>query len=105
MKKKSFATSINTNLEKQMLPRLSLMGYLLMLFSGCALAYAVFFSPYLGNYEEEVLKLPIELETAGFSSEPSIIEEEKISLYMIAAIFAVIGGSCIITAWKKKRAY
>jgi drug/metabolite transporter (DMT)-like permease len=103
MKKSIFRTSVNTELEKQLIPRLNLMGYILILFSGCALFYAILVSPYLASSEEEAIPMPQTMELAGFTTEATtLIEKEKISLYMIAAIFAVVGGSCIVTAWKKK---
>jgi hypothetical protein len=103
-------TPSNHEVEKQLLPRLRLVGTLLIIFSLYAVFYAIFASPYL-QYEEDFLDTPQEMQiSAGPSSTNDtdafmVTERQRLNLYMISSIFLVIGSSCLLYAWKKKIHY
>jgi len=100
-------TPPNHEVEKQLLPRLRLMGILLIIFSLYAVFYAIFASPYL-EYEDDFFETPQEMQISAGPSDLNdsdtfmVTQEQRLNLYMIASIFLVIGSSCLVYAWKKK---
>lgn len=103
MTKKSKKNLLNQALEFQMLPRLKLMGFSLIILGLCSLSYG-YFSKLAPS--ESVL-IPFE-ENSGFTPVENppffLTEEEKFQFYLIALVFGIIGTSCIATAdYKKKK--
>lgn len=85
-------------IEEKLVPRLNLMGYLLLVFSVCALTYGIVTRPniYLPPMEEEGI------EEADLGPDAFDVDGSKINLYFISATFAVVGLGIIVIARKKK---
>jgi hypothetical protein len=73
-------------IEKKLLLRLKGLGLLLLVFSLIAFVYSFF-----PQEEEELL--------SELSEEPP-----PLNIYFVASTFALVGGICIILAWRKKNA-
>lgn len=78
-------------IEKQLIPRLRKLGFILMAFSVVALA-----STLLPEEEQE-------LTVSEESFMPDFEETPPLNMYIVAMIFASVGAGCITIAWKKKK--
>ena len=77
-------------IDKQLIPRLRKLGFMLFAFS--LIAFAASFLP----EAEEELAIDEAALIADFEEPPPL------NMYLIAIIFASVGASCITIAWKKK---
>jgi hypothetical protein len=120
MKNKSFLSkfeelkpkdSLSLDVERKLLPRLKFMGYLMY-----GLALVAFLFAIIVHEETEITPPPPE----GFT-EPERIEAvsghylvseedeleltptEVLNFYVVSVIFVVVGISCFLIAWKKKK--
>ena len=78
--------------EQQLVSRLKWMAGILILCSLCALAYAIFLEDSIAIAPEQEL-LAIEEE----------VIPEVLNYFVVAAIFATVGISCFLFAWKKQK--
>jgi hypothetical protein len=120
MKNKSFLNKfeelkpkvpIHLDVEKKLVPRLKFMGYVMYVLSLIAFAFA-----FTIKEEGEIIQ-PLQ---EGFT-EPEEIEAltgiylmsdddelelgptEVLNFYLVSSIFAVVGTSCFLIVWKKKK--
>jgi hypothetical protein len=77
-------------IEKQLISRLRKLGFILLVFS--VVAFGASFIP---EAEEELA-----INTEDIS--PDFEEPPPLNMYLIAIIFASVGGTCLTIAWKKK---
>ena len=77
-------------IEEQLISRLRKLGFVLFAFSLIALA-----ASFIPEAEEELL---INEEAII----PDFEEPPPLNMYLIAIIFASVGGACLTIAWKKK---
>jgi aryl-alcohol dehydrogenase-like predicted oxidoreductase len=77
-------------IEKQLIPRLQKLGFILLAFS--VFAFGASFMP----EAEEELAMNEE------SLIPDFEEPPPLNMYLIAIVFASVGATCITIAWKKK---
>lgn len=86
-------TSQHEEIEQQLLARLRFMGYLLIVFSCIAFTWSLFIDPpsLIDTAEEMTL-------SSGFTL---LSADNRINMYGAAAIFSVIGATCIILAIKR----
>jgi len=89
---------MNKQIERHLLPRLRLMGFILISFSLLAFGYAIFKSPYPPSPPE--LELDIEQSSLSVSDSPNQL---LLNLYAVSAIFAAVGLTCITIASKRKK--
>ena len=90
-KKKTQKLSI---LDRQLIPRLRFMGYLLICFSIISFAWGLFLV--IGPTSETILD-------AEAASETSLFSNGKVDAFSIFGIFALVGALCIVIANKKQR--
>lgn len=90
--------SKHKSLEQLLLPRLAVLGWLLISF-GCAVFAYSFTLPSAGELSENLEMAAIE--TSG----PSLpVPELKLEIvYLGIVTFFVIGTSCIIFSWRRKK--
>lgn len=84
-------TTSNNELEKQLLPRLRKVGFLIVFFGLLSLAYSLIFSPDLSLAQNP------EIATAGLSSAPV-----SFNLHLVSSVFFIIGSTCLLSTWKRK---
>lgn len=95
--------------EKQLIPRLRFVGLVLLFFSVFSISYSVIDTPYLSTVGIEEKGLPqMEESSLGIDLEPeekdcALTPCETINLFLIAAIFATVGSTCLFIAWKRDR--
>ncbi len=77
-------------IEKQLIPRLRKLGFILIAFSVVAFA-----STFIPEPEQELA-----VSEEGFI--PDFEEPPPLNMYIVAMIFASVGATCITIAWKKK---
>lgn len=86
----------NKTIEKQLLPRLRWLGYLLIFFAFCSFCYALSLEP--PPFQEN---LPTDSEvTSGLSL---LSNDGRINAYSVAAVFTIVGISCMMIAAKRSR--
>jgi hypothetical protein len=120
MKNKSFSnkleelkSSIPTHLdvEKRLLPRLKFMGYLMFAFCFAAFAFALSIkeeeiiapSTQEGLIEPDEMEAVARFELLQDDGELELSPTEVLNFYLVAGIFAVIGTTCFLIAWRKKK--
>jgi hypothetical protein len=95
-------------IEKQLLPRLKNMGFLLFFMALVTVTYAFFSKPYLSTVGlDKELPNSIETEALGpLDGEDTptfmLTSYERINLYFIASVFAGVGAFCFFFFWKKR---
>ena len=97
-----------SEIEKGLLPRLKFLGYLLCIFGLFSLCYAFFSSsaPMDRDSAFDALRAKESFSGVAFEQEtlPFVLTKgERSRLYGIAAIFAVVGTMCVITARRKQK--
>jgi hypothetical protein len=92
------------DIERKLLPRLKLVGYIMYTFCLVSLTYAIVGPgmPELelaaNNYNlTQLAGLPLEEEL------PELPHNEVLNYYLISSVFAVMGTGCFIIAWKKRK--
>ncbi len=82
-------------IEQLLLPRLRVMGYILILFSCIAFIWSLFIDP------PSPIDTPGEMElSSGFTL---LSVDNRINIYGVATIFSVAGAACILFAIKRSR--
>lgn len=92
---------LNKALEKQLFRRFKMLGFVLMTFSVCSLLYAAL-SPPFEPLPIDSLITPEEMELSSGLSPLEPNPKEVLNFYVISGIFALIGVSCILYAWRRK---
>lgn len=100
-------TKADLELEKQLLPRLKFMGYLLAFFSVCSFSYAMLeqsgliLSPvYLA---EEPREFTADLTYTVDKEAEEIMEVRLFNSYVVAIGFLGVATACFISVWKKRK--
>lgn len=83
------------SVERQMLPRLRLMGLILLFFSLCAFVYGLTLDPPSAIDTPEEMQL-----TSGLAL---LSHDGRLNAYGVAGVFTVIGAGCIIIALKRSK--
>lgn len=96
-------------IERQLIPRLKLMGVILLFFGLFSLIYAFFVHPLTSDgiiTEEEFSQESQDVASRVINSLERIDEtpvpEETLNFFGVAIVFSSIGLSCIFIAWKKR---
>jgi len=79
--------------EQKLIPRLKVLGFILMFFSLIAFSYS-----FVPNDPLEEVVVDEEL-MAAFGKPPPM------NMYVVAAVFCSVGATCITIAWRKKNAF
>jgi len=103
--------AINHAIEKQLIPRLKVMGFILFAFSVCSCFYAYFSANYSSPYDTDGFTSPEEMKMASglsFGDDPEsppfeLTAAEKFNFYFVAFVFASVGVGCILLSIKKKK--
>jgi hypothetical protein len=94
----------DTKVDKQLLPRLQFMGYLLLFFSVCAFAYAIMEE--IGLINDTSLSEEL-IASSGISLpdiEPPIVVDIRIfNAYLAGTSFILVGVTSLIYVWKKQK--
>lgn len=80
-------------IEQKLIPRLKILGIILLVFSVIALAYS-----FVPNDPVEEVAADEELLTA-FGQPPPM------NMYLVAAVLGSVGATCITIAWRKKNGF
>ncbi|MBY0528900.1 MAG: hypothetical protein K2P51_01780 [Rhabdochlamydiaceae bacterium] len=88
-------TQEKNEIDQQLLPRLKLMGYILLVFSLCAIGYSFF--------EESSSELT-EVETLEEEFEESL-KVRYFNSYIVASSFITVGSALFLCAWQKQRSF
>ncbi len=92
--------------EKKLLPRLKFMGYVMFTCCAASIAYAIF-APKEQETGPDLAEYPL-VYAAGLplDGDEDLLElspTEVLNFYAIGLIFASVGATCFLTAWKKKK--
>lgn len=94
-------------IEKQLIPRLSFLGGLLIFFGLCSLVYAFYVHPlptidnFIPDTEKQTEWLSLELEEIESDIAKIVTPEEILNFYCVSLIFGSLGLFCLFTSWKK----
>lgn len=97
--------------EKQLIPRLGVLGGLLLFFSVCSLVYGFFVHPFpmtmdsLPQTEMQSEGLALDLVKVGEDKPATLLPEDILNFYFVALVFASIGFFCLFTSWKKRHIF
>ena len=95
-------------IEKQLIPRLSFLGWVLLFFGVCSLIYGFYTHPLssIDNLGAETQKqtewLSLEIEQIESDMAKMVTPEEVFNFYIVSIIFAGLGLFCLFTSWKKR---
>jgi hypothetical protein len=113
MKNKSFLnkleelkskTPAHLEVEKKLLPRLKFMGYLMFGLCLVSFVFALTVNEETPFNSETTAPIPSEIEaTAPFLTEDELTPTAVLNFYVISLVFAVVGASCFLIAWKKAK--
>ena len=93
--------------EKQLIPRLSLLGWILLFFGVCSLIYGFYVHPlpsidnFIPETEKQIESLSLEVEQIESDIAKIVTPEEIFNFYIVSVIFAGLGLFCLFTSWKK----
>jgi hypothetical protein len=90
------------HVEHLLLKRLHFLGWVLIVFGCAAFSYALIARPQDDSDPENALEASYEVESSGPSLEPPPKLRLEI-LYLGICTFWVIGTSCVIFSWRRKR--
>jgi hypothetical protein len=91
---------MNNPIEKDLLPRLRALGFILLFFGILSLGWSLFYSPYPHAAMAQIVEGEESEITAGLSEAS---KERPLNLYIVSAIFSAVGCACLSVTWKKKR--
>ena len=91
-------TSLKHEIERQLLPRLKVLGSILLVFGVGALLYGLIATK--GTSESPIDILEDEMEASGIS-ELEITEVRRDIIYLGTASFFIVGASCLFFAWRR----
>ncbi len=101
---------VHLEIEKKLLPRLKFMGFVMYGLCVVAFTYAAMAQeeiqsvpPKEGLVDPEAIEAVASLETMLEEGELELSPTEVLNFYLVAAIFAAVGTSCFLIAWKKKK--
>ena len=99
MKNKDFSNKVleQAKIERQLLPRLKFMGYVLYVLCICSIAFEAFFPA-----ETLVIEKTIELEAMTLLEEEPTAKE-VLNFYAVASVFALVGFTCMLIVRKKRK--
>ena len=95
--------------EKKLLPRLRFMGYTMFILCVASVAFAIA-APEQPVSEAELMLDHFSSKTnaagASLENDDELLEltpAEVLNYYVIAVVFAIVGGACFFISWKKER--
>jgi hypothetical protein len=91
--------------EKKLLLRLKAMGYVLFVVSAAALAFAIAAPDELEIGPELILENTAGLSLSGDEDLLELSSREVFNYYVVSGIFALVGASCFLIVWKKRKAF
>jgi hypothetical protein len=99
MKNKDFSNKVleQAKVERQLLPRLKFMGYVMYVLCLSSIAFEVFFPQETIEIEKNV-----ELEAMTLLDE-ELNPKEVLNFYAVASVFALVGVACMLIARKKRK--
>jgi ABC-type glycerol-3-phosphate transport system permease component len=121
MKNKSFLSKfeelkpkvpIHLDMERKLLPRLKFMGYVMLVFCLAAFIFAFSFKeeteiigppPQEGFTDPDQTEAVSKIELISEDGQLELNPTEVLNFYLVSFIFAVIGTTCFLIAWKKKK--
>jgi len=117
MKNKSFLSNfeklkanipVHLHTERKLLPRLKFMGYVLYIWCIAALVFAILYSKDSEQSAGLVQENFGNANAAGLSLEndEDLLElnpTEVLNFYAVSFIFALVGTTCFLIAWKKRK--
>jgi hypothetical protein len=116
MKNKSFLSKFTAlkpripehlEVERKLLPRLKFMGYVMYVWCIASLIFAIAIPQEEGNPMVQEASI-IEADAAGFAEDvdkelPIFSSTEVLNFYVVSLIFALVGVSCFLIAWRKQK--
>lgn len=96
------------NVERQLLPRLKFMGYVMSIFCVATFSYALFAS----KGHETGVGIQTQKHTNPDTSGPVLMTDENsaelnpaevLNFYAVSFTFFLVGASCFLIVWKKKK--
>ncbi len=117
MKNKSFLNKfqelkpkvkVQLEVEQKLLPRLKIMGYLMIFLTLIALVFAIL-SPTESTIGPEIETQDFaNLQSSGINigNEEDLLDlnvKDVLNFYMVSFVFALVGASCFLIGWKKKK--
>jgi hypothetical protein len=120
MKNKSFSNKLEElkstapaphEVEKKLLPRLKFMGYVMYALCLVSFSYAIAAKEETetvppsqgGVIDPESTEAVVSLEMLSEEGELELSPTEVLNFYFVALIFAAVGTSCFLIAWKKRK--
>lgn len=100
------SASAKLEIEKKLLPRLKFMGYVMFACCTASIAYAIFAprEPEMGFDAQDFPTVHAAgLQLGGDEDPLELSPTEILNFYIVGLIFASVGASCFLTAWKKKK--
>ncbi len=103
---------IHLDVERKLLPRLKFMGYVMFAFCLAAFTFALAIKdeaevigppPQEGFTEPDRIEAVARAELLLEDGELELSPTEVLNFYLVAVIFAVMGATCFVIAWKKKK--
>lgn len=92
-------------IERQLIPRLKLLGVLLLFFGLCSFVYGLFVhtlspeeTPELASTQNNSIEL-FEMSEAGIDD---ILPEDALNFFFVALVFSSVGLGCVFISWKKR---
>jgi magnesium-transporting ATPase (P-type) len=82
-------------IERSLLSRLKVLGFILLAFSILFLFYAI------TDSTSETVLIATEAPREGFCKE--FLAHETLNFFIVSAIFFIIGLSCVLTSWKRSK--
>ncbi len=97
---------VHLEVERKLIPRLKLMGYIMFSLCLCAFIFALTIKEDAEiTLESEALH--DEFEVGGVAliddAELELAATEVLNFYYVSVVFASVGGSCFLIAWKKRK--
>ncbi|MBI2743704.1 MAG: hypothetical protein HYX48_07290 [Chlamydiales bacterium] len=94
-------------IEKALLPRLRMMGFILIFLCLFTLTYALLSEPYLPAVVEQNIERTVEEAGIGLpdlEEQPDFLvtKGQRLNLFLVSSVFGLIGIACFFYFWKKK---
>jgi hypothetical protein len=89
------------HLEQLLLPRLKVLGWVLIVFGFATFTYALILPPEEDNQIGEAIEAEQEISTSGLELEVPKLKLEIV--YLGVSMFWLVGSACIFFAWRKKK--
>ncbi len=82
-------------IERSLLSRLKVLGFILLGFSALFLFYAFTYSP------TETILIATDLPGDGFCKE--FLAHETLNFFIVSGIFFIIGAACVLISWQQSK--